>query len=416
MIVYYEFDMADSGPGVHSNKRNLTSMALGNTLLVSINSIWIMFLPFLFLDWIENEFLVGLVFTLAALFRAVTILLGGRAADRIGRKKVIILGHFILASGPLILRVAVSNYSVHSYIPAIIAILGYSLARAGGGLANPATSMLLVESSPKEKKGLSYMLISRVVPSIPPALLIFIGVFLYESDQFGLALIIGTVGLLGVAGLYSLTLRETLPKNTEQKGLIDRRVGGLGLVFWLMICAFALDSLSSSGLSWYVPVFLETTNRTLTTSVLLYGVMISSSTLIIAFGALLSGWLVDRVGVRTAIVCGWTLLALTVAFFPHFESPLEITIIYSIWAGLDMVDLSVPPLVIEENYPEESRASMLGVFSSLTILTGVLGPALISFSLLLGVNIPFYVKAILNLCGAFLFWISVKSHKKEDAD
>jgi MFS family permease len=401
--------MEDSILGVDSDKRNLTFMILGNTLLVSVNSIWIMFLPFLFLDWIGNEFLVGLVFTLAALFRAVTVLLGGRAADEIGRRKVILIGHFILASGPLILLVAVSNYTASSYIPLVLAILGYSLARAGGGLANPATSMLLVESSPKEKKGLSYMLISRVVPSIPPALLIFIGVFLYESDQFGLALIIGIVGLFGVMGLYAITLRETLTKKTTQKAIIDRRLGGLGLAFWLMICAFALDSLSSSGLSWYVPVFLETTGKTLTTSVLLYGVMVSSSTLVIAFGALISGWLVDRVGVRTAIVYGWTLLALTVFFFPHFESPLEITLIYSIWAGLDMIDFSVPPLVIEKNYPKEKRASMLGVFSSLTILTGVLGPALISFSLLLGVNTPFYVKAILNLCGAFLFWIAFKS-------
>jgi MFS family permease len=301
-------------------------------------------------------------------------------------------------------------------MPVIIAVLGYSIARAGGGLANPAASMLLVESSPKEKKGLSYMLISRAVPSIPPALLIFIGVFLYDSGQFGLALIIGTLGLFAVTGLYFATLLETLTnRKIEQKESIDRRLGGIGLAFWLIIFAFALDSLSSSGLSWYVPVFLETTGRTLTTSVLLYGVMISSSTLIIAFGALLSGWLVDRVGVKTAIICGWTLLALTVALFPHFDYPLEITILYSIWAGLDMVDLSVPPLVIEENYPEESRASMLGVFSSLTTLTGVLGPAIISFSLLLGENIPFYLKAVLNFCGVILFWISIKSRRTEAA-
>jgi MFS family permease len=367
-----------------------------------------MFIPFLFLNWIGNEFLVGLVFTLAAFFRALTVLLGGRAADRMGRRRIILLGHFILASGPLILLVAFSNYTDNSYIPVIIAILGYSLARAGGGLANPATSMLLVESSPKEKKGLSYMLISRVVPSIPPALLIFIGVFLYESGQFGLALIIGIIGLFGVTGLYALTLRETIPRRIDQKNPMDRRLSSLGLAFWLMICAFALDSMSSSGLSWYVPVFLETTGRTLTTSVFLYGVMISSSTLIIAFGALISGWLVDKVGVQTAIVCAWTMLAFTVFLFPHFESPFEITILYSIWAGLDMVDFSVPPLVIEENYPEENRASILGVFSSLTIMTGVLGPAIISFSLLLGEKVPFYVKAIMNLCGAFLFWLSIR--------
>ncbi len=167
-----------------------------------------------------------------------------------------------------------------------------------------------------------------------------------------------------------------------------------------------LDGMSGSGLSWYVPIFVGDLE--------LYGMMIAASTLVIAIAALGAGVLVDRVGTRSAIVSGWTLLAVTVAVFPFVHQSLEILFLYSIWAGLDMVDMSVPPLIIAERYPKEKRASVMGLFSTSTSLASIIGPSMVSFALLLGSSVPFFLKAIMNLAGVALFLLATRRSTRKE--
>jgi len=379
-------------------------MSVGNTITVSANSLWIMFMPYFFADVGITSFFIGMIFTAIAVSRAVTSLIGGRAADRFGRKPIISLGYMTYSVGILVILASLIFELTTPFLTGLLSAAGYMCLSAGSGLQRPASSMLLVESSPERRRGLSYMITTRVIPSIPPAALVLVGTSLYLNNQFWLALTLGFLGLLSVFLLFSIGLRETHSGNIEKQ---EERLTPAKVRFdWflvLFIAAFALDGISSSGLSWYVPIFVGRSNLDI------YGIMISISTLVIAFAALASGGLVDRVGTRAAIFGGWTLLAFTVTLFPFGTQPYEIIILYSIWAGLDMVDISVPPLVVAERYPKEKRASAMGIYSMTTSLLGMLGPALISFSLLLGENIPFYVKAIMNLTGAFLFLIAFKT-------
>jgi len=363
-----------------------------------------MFMPYFFADVGITPFLIGMIFTAIAVSRAVTSLIGGRAADRFGRKPIISLGYMTYSIGILVILASLIFESPTPFLTGLLSAVGYICLSAGSGLQRPASSMLLVESSPERRRGLSYMITTRVIPSIPPAALVLVGTSLYLNNQFWLALTLGFLGLLSVFLLFSIGLRETHSGNIEKQ---EDRLALTKVRFdWflvLFVVAFALDGISSSGLSWYVPIFVGRSNLDI------YGIMISISTLVIAFAALLSGGLVDRIGTRAAVFGGWTLLAITVTLFPFGTQPHEIIILYSIWAGLDMVDVSVPPLVVAERYPKEKRASALGIYSMTTSLLGMLGPALISFSLLLGENVPFYVKAIMNLTGAFLFLIAFKT-------
>ncbi len=361
-------------------------------------------MPYFFADVGITPFLIGMIFTAIAVSRAVTSLIGGRAADRFGRKPIISLGYMTYSIGILVILASLIFESPTPFLTGLLSAVGYICLSAGSGLQRPASSMLLVESSPERRRGLSYMITTRVIPSIPPAALVLVGTSLYLNNQFWLALTLGFLGLLSVFLLFSIGLRETHSGNIEKQ---EDRLALTKVRFdWflvLFVVAFALDGISSSGLSWYVPIFVGRSNLDI------YGIMISISTLVIAFAALLSGGLVDRIGTRAAVFGGWTLLAITVTLFPFGTQPHEIIILYSIWAGLDMVDVSVPPLVVAERYPKEKRASALGIYSMTTSLLGMLGPALISFSLLLGENVPFYVKAIMNLTGAFLFLIAFKT-------
>jgi MFS family permease len=389
--------------GYSDVRRNILVLSIGNTVTTSANSLWIMFMPYFFEDVGITPFFIGIIFTAIAVSRATVSPLGGRIADRYGRKPVIGIGYSIYTIGIFVILVSLMFMSTSLSFSGALAAAGYIILAAGSGFLRPASSMLLVESSPEKRRGLSFMVTERVLPSIPPAILVLIGTSLYINNQFWLAVIIGLFGLVFVLVLYSVGIRETLSDSTnELENLTPPTQLRSDWFLLLLIAAFTLDGMSSSGLSWYVPIFVGQSN------VDLYGLMISVSTLVIAVSALVSGELVDRIGTQGAIISGWTLLAITVFLFPLGTQPLEILILYSIWAGLDMMDISVPPLAVAEKYPKERRASIMGVYSMSVSLTSMIGPTLISFALLLGENIPFYIKAIMNLAGVFLFVIATR--------
>jgi hypothetical protein len=138
--------------------------------------------------------------------------------------------------------------------------------------------MLLVESSTKKQRGLSYMLATRVLPSIPPAMLILVGVSFYVSGLFWLALVLGFLGLSSAVILLAAGLKESpaAPESVQTEISPGGITGSWFLLLLLM--AFALDGMSGSGLSWYVPIFVGDLE--------LYGLMIAVSTLVIAIAGL----------------------------------------------------------------------------------------------------------------------------------
>jgi len=389
--------------------RNVLVMAIGNTMTTSANSLWIMFMPYFFADVGITTFFIGIIFTGLAVSRATASLFGGRAADRLGRKTVINVGFAIYTSGALIILASLLYLASEPTLTGLLSVIGYMLMMFGSGFQRPASSMLLIESSPKKHRGLSFMFTTRFLPSIPPAILILVGTSLYLNNQFWLALTLGIIGLLAVLLLYIVFLQETHSGSVDiQQDTSKSPRPRLDGFLILLVAAFALDGISSSGLSWYVPIFVGRANLDF------YGVMISVSTLVIAISALISGGLVDRIGTRAAIIGGWSLLAITVVLFPFGTQLFEILILYSVWAGLDMVDMSVPPLAIAERYPKEKRASIMGTYSMSVSLLSMIGPALIAFGLLLGDNVPFYMKAIMNSVGVVLFIIATRSSQIDD--
>lgn len=389
--------------------RNILVMSIGNTVTTSANSLWIMFMPYFYEDVGIAAFFIGIVFTGLLVSRAIASLVGGRAADRRGRKQIIIIGFGNYIIGAFVILLSLSFGSTNLTLTGLLSIIGYMWMMVGSGLQRPASSMLLIESSPQKRRGLSYMFTTRFLPSIPPAVLILIGTSLYVNNQFWLGLTVGILGLLIVLGLFMLFLEETHTRGNIIHEEVSKPTRSRYDVFLiLLVAAFALDGISSSGLSWYVPIFVGKSN------VEIYGVMISVSTLVIAVSALASGGLVDRIGTKAAILGGWSFLALTVTLFPFASSVLEIVLLYSIWAGLDMVDVSVPPLAVAERYPKEKRATIMGTYSMSVSLASMIGPSLISVGLLLGENVPFYLKAVMNTAGVLIFLIATRTRQNAE--
>jgi MFS family permease len=384
-------------------RRNVAVMAIGGTVATSANSLWIMFMPFLFEDMGLAPRAVVSLFSLFVAARAIPSLFGGRTADRIGRKRTLLMGYGVYATGPLAILVAFLLMRSSLSAALLIAIAGYAWMMMGLGFSRPASSMLLIESSPQERKGLSYMVASRVLPSIPAIVLIYVGNALYWTEFFWVALLIGFLCLLSLVISYGLLLRESLSQERRPAHREFKQGFSVGGVFLLLvIVAFALDGLSSSGLSYYVPLYVRPINNDL------YASMVAAATLIIAISALASGYVVDKIGTKSTIAVGWSLLALTVAVFPFYTDITTIIILYSIWSGLDMMDTSVPALIFEENCPMETRATVMGTFSASVSLLSIAGPALVSITLLFGDTIPFFMKAVMNLAGIGFFVLALR--------
>ena len=88
--------MVEVEEGVKSHlRRNVTAMTVGNTAIVSLNALWIMFMPFYFTDLGIDVITLEMLFTIFLASSAIASPFGGGLADRFGRKPTLLLGYTI---------------------------------------------------------------------------------------------------------------------------------------------------------------------------------------------------------------------------------------------------------------------------------------------------------------------------------
>ncbi len=376
-------------------RQNVVTVTASNTLAVTVNGFWIMFIPLYLLSIGMNLTSIGILFGISSLVMAVSQFIGGGLADKYGRKGVMILGRSISCCGIAVILLSVCQ-DIHSSFGSVVASAGYLILYSGSGLRGPATAMLLMESSEHRTKGRNYMVAERVVPSIPPALTVLLGSFCYERGQFELLVGAGLIGFVIASLILAAGTSETLETSSSsqhRKGLeLIRPDAFIGI----LAVAFILDGISSNGLSWYIPVYLKDLG------VVFYGLLVSVSTLVISLFSLLSGYLVDRYGGRTALVPAWLLLSVVVLLFGIAPDELQLLVLYCIWVSLDTVDTSVPPVLISDHYSSSQCATWMGWFSSVKGSVLFLGPILTGCMVMLGASVPFYFKTVANLVASLL--------------
>lgn len=377
------------------NKKNVAVVMASNTISVTANGLWIMFMPLYFSSSGMNLAHIGLIIGLSTLTKAACQFSGGVLSDRYGRKPIVIAGRCISAGG--ICAIVLSVLQINNLISAgMLAGIGYLIIYAGSGLRGPATSMLLMESSEAKEKGQNYMVAERVLPSLPPALTVLVGSMLYARGQYGLLVCVGLIGYIFATIVVWSGIRETLNEYVVDSYL-KRRISLKPDSFLVLLAvAFILDGVSAQGVSWYIPLYLEDLG------VEFYGILISLSTLIIALFGLLSGYLVDRYGGRSALIPAWVLLSVVVFLFGFVTEPLLLLSLYCVWVALDTVDTAVPPVLISNHYPSSEGGTRIGWFSSVKSITLFVGPILSGYLVIFGESFPFYFKAIANSLAALV--------------
>ena len=382
----------------HNGNLNVLCMTISNTIAVTANAFWIMFMPYYFERLFGSSELVGVFFSFVALSTAILFPLGGKIADTIGRDALILGGRLLAVLGPLtILFPVIINLSYQTIL--IFSLAGYLLVFAGGALRLPAASMLLMESSKPGKKTRNYMIAERVLPSIPPALTVYLGALLFVAGTIEVALLLGALGL-ALSSIPLIFIEDNIEVPTPQVSIFkESKHSRIDILLAVIILAFVFDGISSQGLSWYIPLYLGEANA------LVYGLMISLSTLVIALFSLISGLLVDHVGIRKSLVPGWLGLAIVVTIFGMIVNPIYSIILYCVWVALDTVDTAIPPLIVSQEYPQNERATKMGIFSMVVRSSLFIGPFLVAILLTINPQLPFFAKAIMNILAAIIILI-----------
>ena len=266
---------------------NLKIITIINTVFVSANSLWIMFLPYFFKSVHLSGFMIGVIYGFGGLANVLGRFFGGRLSTVVGIKYEMMIGYLMFSLFPILF---LTPYYVY----------GVVIGSFGGGLIVPAKSMFVVEQTNK-RIGLTYMLVQQFLPSLFPALLLPIGAYLYYKNLFHISLILGSLGVVSIIPLLFKLNTKYETKNSKKflkaKILIFPRTIFI-LPFIFLVIAYSLDGLSTAVFSWYIPLFLKIKGY----SVLFYGVFSSLATITIAFGSLFSGHLVDKLNPYRSLI------------------------------------------------------------------------------------------------------------------
>ncbi len=377
----------------HFLNGNLKIITIINTVFVSANSLWIMFLPYFFKSVHLSGFMIGVIYGFGGLANALGRFFGGRLSTVVGIKYEMMIGYLMFSLFPILF---LTPYYV----------CGVVIGSFGSGLIVPAKSMFVVEQTNK-RIGLTYMFVQRFLPSLFPALLLPVGAYLYYKNLFYVSLILGSLGVVStISLLFKLNTRERI-KNSKSISrpkifVFPQTIFILPFIF--LIIAYSLDGFSSSVFSWYIPLFLKIKGY----GVLFYGVFSSLATITIAFGSLFSGHLVDKLNPYRSLILSWIVLSIIVFIFALANNIAILLITYLIWNTIDMVDTAAGPILIHDWFMKEKRTLAYGYFSGFIKIAGISGLFVSGLIISISQTLPFLLKCILNIVGAILIFMIYK--------
>ncbi|WP_457752914.1 MFS transporter [Thermococcus sp.] len=366
--------------------RNLSLITLSNVVLVSSNALWIMYIQYFLLSLGLTKTEMGLVFSLALLMRAFGNLIGGKIADILGYKRTLLIGYTIYAFPPLLIL-------LHN---ALLASLVYPIMSLGSGIGMPAKSLFIVEQA-QRRKGLTYMLVQRVLPSIPPALTAPVGAKLYEMGKYDVAVLIGFLGLL-ISLLLLMFLKDSKRERVQNSFNFNFLSSKS---FTALLLLYSLDAFSTEAVQWIVPLYL----RDLGYSVLDYGFLISAQTLIIAFGGTFAGIFVDRVEPVNALSLSYLVVATSLLIFSLGKGWI-LALAYLLWKTFGMIGFAALPLLIER-YFSDMKASAFGTINAMSTLISIPAPSFGGILLRFGAGVPFVFKITIDFFCFILVRISL---------
>ena len=326
------------------------------------------FLPILAKDLDPSGALVGYVVSAWFLARVFIELPSGLISDRIGRRRLFMLGIGLSAVGSLMCALASSIYFL---------IAGRALWGFGAALFFSNNTAMLIDLFDSEQRGRAVGTFQGIefIGSLIGAP---IGALLAEFTGYFFVFYI-TFGLISVSCLLAFLSKElrVIGKATETAATSRPSLGDSlkSLMQWglLVVCVISFTRMfvMNGVMSTVFPLYLH---ETLGFDVSIIGLVTAARTGGFTAATILSGYLSDRIGRKKTILLGLVIEALCIYGYTVVDALgfiIPLGIIDGLGAGLVSVTLTV---LLSYIVKSEFRGISIGLFRTFMDVGGIVGP------------------------------------------
>jgi MFS family permease len=343
---------------------------------------------------------LGIMLSLGFAATTVGYLIGGFAADSLGKRTVVIISFGVLATGCGMFVIAPNLYFLFA---------ANFVEFFAAGFSSPAISTLVADCSEQSSRGMAYGVfnLSWVSAGIAgPLLAGFTAQFVTLQTPFIIAVFVSVIGLFLASFLKGKKAKEQkIEKNGEEVEEASRK---LSLRFRRVIFIFSMTNLLNGLLNGFInPVLNGMLLFKLGAAPAEYGLVLSlSSSLVTGLVQLPGGKLADKFGRKPLVLFGFLGAPLAV-FLGFSRSLLDFSLIMG---GISAVgNISSPAISawLMDLVPEHRRASASGITQTLNGVGLTVGPSAGSYvwnstnadamvscgvaALIFVVSLPFYL-------------------------
>ena len=326
----------------------------------------------------------GSLFSVIFVFASIGSAIGGRLSDRIGRKRVMVLGIILVASG-----FSIASYAeTYAFMSVFLAVTG-----VGYGFTTPSLYALMSDLLP-ERRGLGATLVS-VSYGIGVSTGAVVASFIIARVHWQIAFL--AVGLFGflIAAVEGIAVKSAR-RNGEHGRLRYRDLIDKTLVI-LALAEFFGGAVFFSSASWAATVLRMAKGLTLGET----GFVMGLWGLTPMIGALVLGPLSDKYG-RRFVILGSAFPAALAAFvsFQYLESPLALAVGLVVFG---ILKASVPTLIVplaQESASPDAAGAAAGVIMSMHYISAVAAP-LVTAALITGTGnmiLAMVLTSVIPLC------------------
>ncbi|QOV12207.1 MFS transporter [Viridibacillus arvi] len=339
-----------------------------------------------------------------ALISMVGYAIGGKATDRIGRKKVIIISEVVTAIGFVI----ISYFNSLDQFQVIPIFIAFSLIYFFESAANPAYGALIIDVSTEDNRKLIYtyfMWISYVAFAVGS----LVGAYFFELHATTLFLLVAIVGLISasctyhfIVDTYKVTIAEKESKVPEAKPISISNLFSSRLFLLLCIGTMLISTLVEQFPN-YLSIRLVSRyeeGEFNMTGYEMIGYLNLENTVIVAFGVVVSMKIVKRVSEKKSLLIGLIILGAGYIYISYVIQPILLMVGMLFIAIGELLYMPTLQSIVAKSIPEETRGTHLSILGLMSVIGGMIASLFIwgmQFIPENGITLIFIVLGILIL-------------------
>ena len=399
------------------SNRNIVVITLTQSLFMVTATLWWPYWSRYIVELGASKYQLGIVFMLEQSSQLILQLPGGVLADRLGRKRVIVVSSIFRALSPLIYLAFNIWYMV---VPGMVLTQVSSMMM-------PAVNALIADSMPRENRAASYG-VYRMMTWAPMIFTALIGgvivdrLGLVPGVRFCIALTLVTAWL-NVFLRWRFLEDTFVTTPTESKKIFDitdsiEVLRSVPRTVWTLVIVASLSSFAVRSAMGFMYIYAE---EVLSVSATQWGLITTAASVVSTLLTLPSGILSDRIGRKPCIIVSRVLQPIMVIGFPlssGFFSILGFRLIGAIGEGFGGTVMGIMggpawQALVDDIIPADRRGRIMGLMGTLVGLLSLpatwVGGYLYDF---VNPTAPFYASFGLGIIATVIFILFVHEPEK----